>query len=504
VSRATCLAALALAATQLGCLSRDARPAPAPSKAALFITADVHGYLGPCGCSENMRGGVSRLAGQLDKARAVGERVFLLDAGDGLFGALSIPEAAVGQQERKAKALAEALRVMGLALRTPGPMDDARGAAFRRSLGLPELPAGALRWLDADGHRLAVVAADDVAAANALALEARRGHAAFVVALVLQPFDVALRAASGATNLDLVVAARPKHELSAEENRAAGDGPKVVQVQNKGRSVLRVELSLRDGNRVEWLRGSAERERELATLEERIELMRGQVNEPGLDEALKALKKAKLEDLVARRAALTDEPLPAPADRNAATLRFVPLEASLPESPAVRAIEAAYDRDVGQLNLAWAREHGQDCEAPTPERPGYVGSAACAGCHPAATVAFRAMKHARAYAALVDQGKQHHLDCVTCHVTGWQRPGGVCRIDKTEGRAEVGCEACHGPGSRHALAPTKQTIQRAATPATCTGCHDHENSPSFAFDAYLKAVLVPGHGLPALPGGGPR
>lgn len=497
------LAALLLATLLAGCMSRDTRPARAPAKATLFITADVHGYLGPCGCSENMRGGVARLAAQVDKARATGEPVFFLDSGDGLFSAASIPEAGVGQQERKAKALADAFRAMGLTARAPGTLDDARGAAFREGLGLPELKPGEVRWLDAGGFRLAVVSAKDVAQADALAAKARADDAAFVLALVPLPFDAALRAAVDAKNLDLVVADRPKSELAAEENRAAGGAVKVVQVQNKGRSVLRVDLSLRDGHRVEWLKGSSEQERELAALDERIELMRGQVNEPGLDERLKVLKKAKLDDLVARRQALADAPLPVPADRNAATLRFVPLEASLPQDPKVLAIETAYDRDVGLLNLAWAKAHGQDCDAPTLERPGYVGSAACLGCHPDATRAWKAMKHAQSYEALVEKGKQYHLDCVSCHVTGWQQPGGVCRIDKTEGREEVGCEACHGPGSKHTLIPTKQFIQRAVTPATCTGCHDHENSPSFEFETYLKKIVVPGHGLP-MPDAGTR
>lgn len=494
--------AVLLAAVLAGCVTRDTRPARTPTKAALFITADVHGYLGPCGCSENMRGGVSRLAAQVDRARASGEPVFLLDSGDALFGAPSIPEAAVGQQERKAKALADAFRAMGLSVRAPGPLDDARGAAFREGLGLPELKPGEVRWLDAGGFKLAVVSADDVAKADAVAVKARADGASFVVALVPLPFDAALRAAVDASSLDLVVADRPKNELAAEENRAAGGAVKVVQVQNKGRSVLRVDLSLRDGNRVEWLRGSAEHERELTALDERIELLRGQVNEPGLDEQLKVLKKAKLDDLVARRQALADEPLPVPADRSAATLRFVPLEASLPQDPKVLAIETAYDRDVGLLNLEWAKQHGQDCEAPTLERPGFVGSAQCLGCHPDAARAWQAMKHARAYEALVAKGKQYHLDCVACHVTGWQQPGGVCRIDKTAGREGVGCESCHGPGSQHVRMPTKQTMPRAVAPATCTACHDHENSPSFEYETYLKKLIVPGHGLPPVRDGG--
>lgn len=491
-----------LAALLAACVVRDTRPARAPTKVTLFVTADVRGSLGPCGCSENMRGGMARLAAQVEQARASGVPVFLLDAGDALFGTASIPEAAVGQQERKARALAEAFRTMGLSARAAGPLDDARGAAFRESLGLPEVKPGEVRWLEAGAFRIAVVSDDDVGKADAVAAKARAEGASFVVALVLLPFDAALRAAADASSVDLVVAGRPKDELAAEENRAAGGPVKVVQIQSKGRSVLRVDLSLRDGNRVEWSQGSAERERELSALDERLELLRGQVNEPGLDEQLKALKKAKLDELVARRQALAEAPLPVPADRNSATLRFIPLEASLPQDAKVLAIEAAYDRDVGLLNLAWAKEHGQDCDMPTPEKPGHVGSTGCLGCHPGAARAWQATKHAGAYEALVQKGKQYHLDCVPCHVTGWQQPGGVCRIDKTEGREGVGCESCHGPGSTHVQLPTKLTMPRTVAPATCTGCHDRENSPFFELETYRKKIVVPGHGMPLAPDGG--
>jgi len=67
--------------------------------------------------------------------------VHLFDTGDGLFGAQQLPEDAVPQQERKARALADAWKAMGLTLRATGPLDDARGAAFRESLKLPELGA---------------------------------------------------------------------------------------------------------------------------------------------------------------------------------------------------------------------------------------------------------------------------------------------------------------------------------------------------------------------------
>jgi hypothetical protein len=78
----------------------------------------------------------------------------------------------------------------------------------------------------------------------------------------------------------------------------------------------------------------------------------------------------------------------------------------------------------------------------------------------------------------------------------------VCRIDDVDGRDEVGCESCHGPGWKHTQMPVKDHIRRGREAKTCTGCHDRENSPSFEFESYLAKIVGPGHGLPMPRDGG--
>ena len=475
-----------------GCTTVHPEPSRAapPKKVTLFFSAEVRGYLGPCGCSENMRGGISRSAFQIAEARKAGGAVHFFDCGDGLFGEAQIPEAAVPQQERKAKALAEAWKVMSLDFREPGPLDDARGVEFRQSLQLPEIATSTFKVVDGVG----VISAPSSAEATRLAVEARKSGAQFVVAMVAEPFDQLLREAVQAPAVDLFVSARAKDAFASEESRIAGGTTKVAQVQSKGRSLLRVDVFLRGTEKVDWLRGDAERDRDLYSLDQRIELLRAQVNEPMLDPQLLALRKAKLEEIISRREQLAETPVDVPEGKAAVTARFIPLESNFPKDPAVQAVEKAYDVDVGLINLAWAKANGKSCPPATADKRGYVGSAMCVTCHAEAQQMFQTSKHSRAYATLVEQGKQHHLDCIGCHVTGWQQPQGVCRIDQTAGREEVGCESCHGPGDAHARNPAPTNIVRLVEAAKCKSCHDRENSPNFDFDQYVEKILGPGHG----------
>ncbi|MBL8921395.1 MAG: cytochrome C [Myxococcaceae bacterium] len=496
---AVVLLVMALAVT--GCPSARPRSPARSSHAVVFVSAALRGAIAPCGCSEAMRGGLARTAGALDSARAAGDDVFYFDAGDTLFGARELTEDAVPQQERKARALAEGLRAMGLVARAPGELDDVRGAGFRQSLGLPELAPGRERLLTVAAQRFAVVSCATLPVCEAAAQRARAAGSVFVLAFAATSIDVALRELPASSAIDLVVAASPKEGPSSDTNRLAGGATKVAQVQDRGRSLLRVDLWFPASGDTAWLDGDDERDRLLAGLDARIELLRAEVNAPWLAAELKALKKAKLEEVAARREAAASTRTVIPEGRNVAIARFVPLEPRLPEAPAVRAIEAAYDRDVGLINLAWAEAHGETCEPADLARAGFVGSEACVGCHPDAATVWKASKHVRSYERLVAKGKQYHLDCITCHVTGWRQPGGVCRLDDVEGRAEVGCESCHGPGWRHTQLPGRETISLGREAKTCTTCHDPENSPHFDYEPWLRAVLGPGHGRP-LPDGG--
>ncbi len=503
--RWTLAALLGLSLT--GCMRNpESRPAEAPatarqdpSGAILFFSADTRGYLGPCGCSENMRGGIDRAAFQVLEARKGPLPVLYVDGGDSLFGETHLKPAQVPQEERKARALAEAMKRMGLAVRATGELDDVRGADFRQGLGLPELATGQVRVLPAGARKVGVVAAKDAPQLREASARARSEGADFVVALFHGTLE-ATQAAAAQEGLaaDLVLATHTANEFSGEENKLVRAAVPVAALQSKGRSLLRVDLAYGPGpGRFTLQKTQEDTEREVSTLDARMGLLDKEINSPSIAPELKKLKQAKLEELVARKQTLLTAPVVAPAGVNSFALRFLPLESTLPSHPEARALLTAYDKDVGQMNLAWAKEHGQDCPAPAKGKAAFVGNASCAECHEEAFPLWKQSKHSHAWETLETAGKQFHLNCVGCHVTGYEQPGGVCRLDKVAGREDVGCESCHGPGSLHAEAPADDNIVGKPGEALCVTCHNPENSPHFDFATYLPRIVGPGHGQPS-------
>jgi hypothetical protein len=511
------LVAALLGASLAGCMRKESASPAAPEAgttaatpsaaapasnsapgAILFVSADTRGYLGPCGCSENMRGGIARAASQVLEARKGPLPVLYIDGGNSLFGEPELKPGQVPQEERKAKALSDAMRLMGLAVRATGPLDETRGAGFRQGLGLPELAPGAVKVLPAGARKVGVVAAQTPEQLVEASARARAEGADFVLALL----DATLDAAQAAVDrpglkADVVVATRTATEFSGEQNKLVRATVPVVALQSKGRSLLRVDLGYAPRlGAFTLLKGQGDTEREVAALDQRLALLDKDINLPGVDPKLKALKQGKRDELVARKQALLTAPSAPPGDTNGFTLRFVPLESGLPSNPDAQALVAAYDADVGKMNLAWAKEHGQDCPAPKKGQAAFVGSDTCRTCHEEAFPVWEKSKHSHAWETLEAQGKQFHLNCVSCHVTGWEQPGGVCRLDKVAGREDVGCESCHGPGSEHADAPSKDTILASPGESVCITCHNPENSPHFDFATYLPRILGPGHGKP--------
>src|SRR5262249_4769054 len=126
----------------------------------------------------------------------------------------------------------------------------------------------------------------------------------------------------------------------------------------------------------------------------------------------------------------------------------------------------------------------------------FVGIERCSTCHVEERAFWQTTRHANAYATLSTQHKEFNLDCVGCHVTGYEKPGGssVTHVDQLK---DVQCEACHGPGSRHADSPSEPgLIARKPDLGLCAAnCHHvpHVNA-DWRADVAVNSILGKGHG----------
>ncbi len=144
-------------------------------------------------------------------------------------------------------------------------------------------------------------------------------------------------------------------------------------------------------------------------------------------------------------------------------------------------------------------------ERKEPKGGSYVGNAACGQCHAEAVSTWKKSHHAKAFATLLRRAKEEkvwsparHPDCVVCHSVGYGERSGFRSEAQTPGLMGVGCEACHGPSSKHVafwkkwkgkkvpLAKRVQTPKRARV--ACYTCHTFEQSPGFDFEARWKKI----------------
>ncbi len=550
----------ALLALGLGCQRAAARDDKADAattagptgalKATLVISASTAGQLVPCGCSPDQKGGLPRAVALVKKLRAEGAALAYIDAGDLLFeGPPS--EVGRGQAELKAKVLAQGDEVLDAVARVVGARDLARGAEFvsQSAGGTPLLEAGGLPVQGARGSLVVKVGLLPVGLfaaglgelkQDALAKTAAqlREQGARVVVLLFQPKagglagwsqGEALLSTARAAGVDLVVLGH-RDDPASDPNQLEAGPPALLAVEGHGQSLLRIDLTVpadaAPGAPLFLARGEAGRREALTHFDERIARLKGQAEAAASPER-KQLYLEKIKEQEKLRADAESAKEEAPKGAIVAKATFLPIDGKAGEDAGAKKLVDAYDDNAAAINLAAARRQPEVCPAAAAGEASYIGISdklpsgeSCAACHKTQAAFWSKTNHAHAYATLVKVKKEFSLDCIRCHVTGWQQPGGVCRIDKAAvggpgfkshgglfgaGRQDVQCESCHGPASEHVKDPPGHIDDKVGK-ATCIRCHEAANSPHFDFAKYLPGVVGPGHGAPLAKGQepGPR
>jgi hypothetical protein len=124
--------------------------------------------------------------------------------------------------------------------------------------------------------------------------------------------------------------------------------------------------------------------------------------------------------------------------------------------------------------------------APGPQEMAYTGSERCAPCHEQAFAVWAKSGHAHAFQTLVSAQQDFNPKCLPCHTIGYGQKGGYLSPQGTPLLENVGCEACHGPSSRHP--ETLQAGYGKIDLSFCVTCHTRENSPDYAPAEYILKI----------------
>jgi len=465
---------------------------------------DLQGYLEPCGCTSDPLGGIDRLAAQIRVLRDEPVPLVFLAAGDVFFDTAELDPARTDQAKRNARTLAGILRRLSVTAVLPGRSDRAQPReslqALREASGFPWLAmdsdADVIRT-KAGALRVAVVGVRAGADREAVAAAVRTTQPDTDVTIAL--VDGSRRDANriGAMEgVDFVIQGG-LNEADAVPPHQAGKAW-VLHASRQGQGLVVVDVYRGAKNEPFVDRSDWSRSVRVAQLDRQIEDLSAKIGaweERGeVDAADLAAQRERLTKLRKERTQL--ETPEAQIDSNAFDARWIPLPKNAPRDAQVEKLMREHDRVVNDANrIAFA-----DLEPPPlgPDDIGYVGSAACNGCHHNAYAWWRNHAHGLAYLTLQQRNKEFNLDCVGCHVTGYNEPGGSTVTHNLEGAlVNVGCESCHGPGASHARDP-EVALVRNPPESTCLRCHNEQHSDLFDYEAYRQTLVVPGHGLPRL------
>jgi hypothetical protein len=498
-------------------------------EATLLLMADIRGVLRPCGCTVDLqKGGFERLKPHLDAERAAFPGAHLLHAGPLFYEGPEVEAEKRAQRARQVEVAADLIRRAGIdtvALTTVdlaashgklhGLLEVAKVGATVANVTVPEghsYPRFLVRRIGGLDVGIFALASDAHAEqlGDAASVTSPRDAAAKVVAEMAPKADViVLLSALGLRQTKRLVRKVPgidfaivgglgEHPIVSDEAELVGE-TRVMQFHREGRFVGRLTVRQVDGQRA-FVDMSSPSDAELKVLDVRIAALEASLTRwkgEGVVSTDRAVRSARhhVESLTAERTRLkalkdTDGDRAA-GGKSTYSYRVTPLNWDLPQDPELLSLMDAFDEELKVINLANA---GALPEA-KPGQAVYVGVDECLSCHDDVQAFWDNDQHHHAWETLVRLKKTFDVECVSCHVTGYGKPGGSI-LGKTEGREDVQCESCHGPGSIHAESEDAADIIAKPPEATCVTCHNAHHSPKFNFQRWRKRIKVPGHGRP--------
>lgn len=492
---------------------------PGPVTLTVFATGDVGSDTDVCGCKARRMGGIARRAKVL--ADTKGPRL-VLDAGDLFFRNWTVSPRYEAQARSTAEFHADTLKHWGVPAMAVGERDLALGVSTLRSLAeradvkllsanlrhtksgtaafdaytiveragvkvgivgasplLPEKAQANLVY-----KRSGLVAEEPLAHVEAAAQAARKQGADIVIALLHVQLSRARQildtVAPGV--VDFAIVAHDRRSQKAQTTRDVRSA--FIMPGDRGKWVVRAKIEVaKNAKGIVNMTAVREQQDQIKKIDDRIAAYK---KEGSPSKQVVADREATTKRLLARKAQLEADLAKVDGKgRHRIDAELVPLDIDAPEDAAVLAMYRKYQDHLQAVNTGVTSRSELK----------YVGNVECGSCHTEELAHWKKTGHAKAWATMKKTRQTANLDCVPCHVTGFDRPGGPRTIRDLGPYVDVGCESCHGQGSAHSADPKVKLDYTTEVPEkVCAECHRaQEDQKPFVYEDRLPKVLGKGH-----------
>lgn len=415
-----------------------------PEKISIIFSGEELGNLEPCGCYEGQLGGISRRHSFIDFFRKQGNIVLPVSLGD-------LSRGYSRQDEIKLETLCRAMGEMGYVLHNLGEKDIGFGPQILSFLS----QTNKVNFLSSN---VKIVSPFPIKISQYVIKERFYSGHSFKIAF----FGILSKSLFSAHALDYVNVSEPVKALS----------PLVKQLH--GKVDLLVLLS----------HSSLEESVEIAKFfpeigliisghnsdepEDAIYINNTPVVSPGMGGKYIGVAHYSINKNVVERK----------------SVEVVPLDHTYKDSKEMISLLKEYQQQLVDEDLL-----SKTPQAPLPEGLFYVGSFACGVCHKVIYDHWYKTTHGASYNTLIGVGHQYDPECIKCHTTGYGDVSGFLNYQKNRNLIDVGCESCHGAGSKH-IKSVKNDYGTTGE-SNCVICHNSEHSPKFQFAEYWKKIEHP-------------
>lgn len=468
----------------------------------LVYSHDVNGELEPCGCKKNPLGGLAKMATILDSLKQI-QDLLVVDAGNLLFKSQNMTSVQEEEWILKAELLMQTQKKFGLDAINVGIKDLTNGLKFLQDKSKAfEVPYISSNVVGVDSKKLAFEkyiiknvsgikvgifgvtqgitpkpsgvdwdVLDFATSAKETAKELKSKGCEIIIILAdvsKQPFEKMI---TSMQEVDFAVLGHDQYRVNPE---VVGQTT-ILRTRDRGRAIGTLEIGTGSNNSKPIFTNVTTTKR-------------------AYDQTLKRLEKASdnLKTNIQKGLESTKKKLEEETQNNYYAFELIDLSTSVADREDIRAEIDAVTLKVAEISRNKRALHNADY--PSDPNRIFVGEKSCKECHTKQYKFWLETGHSRAYAILERENKQFSVDCVGCHVTGWEEEGGFYQPKEVGNLKNVQCESCHGPGKFHIeaeLKNRKKTIRRIPDEKKCLKCHTDEQTDGFNYPVFIEIVSCP-------------